>query len=185
MASRLKSLEDNIMYEQTEEVKHLIGIINKVLSVDIMSKRRQRVFIQARMIYARILRDKGYTLTYIGKTIGKDHATIIHYLGIIDMDLKHNNLFRESFVKISTMFFENHDIINELSIDELKNKIFCMRNEINELYLENKYITNKYDSLKDDSVRLLPIINLIREKTLIGTEHIVVKKLNALLNSIN
>jgi hypothetical protein len=83
------------------------------------------------------------------------------------------------------MFFENHDIINELSIDELKNKIFCMRNEINELYLENKYITNKYDSLKDDSVRLLPIINLIREKTLIGTEHIVVKKLNALLNSIN
>jgi len=185
MASKQKSLEDNIMYEKTEEVKQLISIINMVFNIDIMSKRRQRVFIQARMIYARLLRDKGYTLKYIGRTIGKDHATIIHYLDIIDMDLKHNHTFRDNFVKVSSMFFEDYDPIHSLEAEELKNKIFLMRNEINELYLENKYINNKYDSLQKENERLLPIINLIRERTVIGTEHIVIKKLNALLNSIN
>jgi hypothetical protein len=173
------------MYERTEEVKKLIDIINSIFAIDMTAKRRQPIFVQARMVYARLLRNKGYTLKYIGKTIGKDHATIIHYLGIIDMDLKHDNAFRDKFNKVSSMFFEDYDPIHNLDINQLKNKIFCMRNEINELYLENKFITNKYDSLKDDNARLLPIINLIREKTLIGTEHIVVKKLNALLNSIN
>lgn len=173
------------MYERTDEVKNLIDIINSIFAIDMTDKRRKPIFVQARMVYARLLRNKGYTLKYIGKTIGKDHATIIHYLDIIDMDLKHDESFRNKFNKISSMFFEDYDPIHNLDINQLKNKIFSMRSEINELYLENKYIRSKYESLQRDNERLLPIMNLVKERTPMGKEEIVVKKLNALLNSIN
>ena len=173
------------MYEKTDEVKKLIDIINSVFALDVTAKKRQPIFVQARMTYAKLLRDRGYTLKYIGNTIKKDHATIIHYLKIITNDLKYNEEFMYRFTKVSNMMLDESDPIHNLDINQLKNKIFSMRSEINELYLENKIILNKYNYIAKENDRLMPIINLVKERTPMGKEDVVLKKLNALLNSVN
>jgi hypothetical protein len=60
--------------------KMLREIVNEVFGVDIMDKSRKRNIVDARMVYAKILRDAGYSLTDIGGSIGKHHTTIISYL---------------------------------------------------------------------------------------------------------
>jgi hypothetical protein len=173
------------MYEKTEEVRKLIDIINLVYQIDFTKKNRHTVYIQARMTYTKILRDRGYTLKYIGNTIKKDHSTIIHYLKIIKFDLNNNEEFMKKFNEVNDMMLKESDPIHKLDIRELKNQIFSMRSEINELYLENKTILNKYNNIKEENYRFIPIINLIKERTPMGKEDIVLKKINALLNGIN
>lgn len=172
------------MYEQTEEVYQLINIINIHFDINIIDKNRKRKYIIARMIYAKLLKEKGYTLVYIGKVIGKDHATIIHYLDIIDWDLKHDEVIREAYDKIKNLFYKDYDPILTLDEYQLKNKIFSMKNELYNISLEKEFLRKNYEALKNEEVRLLPILKMIRERTMKGTEHIVVKKLNTLFNSI-
>lgn len=184
MDLKQRSLEGNSMYEQTEEVYQLINIINLFFDIDMTDKNRKRKYIIARMIYAKLLKEKGYTLVYIGKVIGKDHATIIHYLDIIDWDLKNDFDIREAFNKIKALFYKDYDPILTLDEHQLKNKIFSMKNELYNISLEKEFLRKNYEALKDEEVRLLPILKMVRERTMKGKEHIVIRKLNALFNSI-
>ncbi len=65
-------------------------IILEEFDIDIDSNSRERSVVEARMIYGKILRNHGWTMSRIGKTINRNHATIVHYMKKYDDSLKYN-----------------------------------------------------------------------------------------------
>jgi len=71
-----------------EEIKtKILNTIQKVTGVDITTKTRKYEFIEARMIYYKLLRDRGYSLQEIGDTLDKNHATVLHGINVFN-DIK-------------------------------------------------------------------------------------------------
>ena len=72
--------KDYPMIHQKPSVKLLRDIVNTVTGVDVRnSKGRQRHLVNAKMIYSKILMDKGFGCSQVGKSIRKHHTTILNY----------------------------------------------------------------------------------------------------------
>ena len=164
------------MYSIQNDSELLLSIIQANSQINILEKKRSREAVDARMIYAKILREKGYTLPQIGKSISKDHSTIVHYVKTFDFlsnqleDLRYNyDKCREEFLKRSTTLFpEQH---NQSYIKE----IIGIRNRKDELEFKEKMLTSlelKYNRLKN-------IIELIDNNTAKGEEHKIFCLMNA------
>ena len=79
-------------------------IINEIFFVNINDKTRKRRIVDARRAYAKILRDVGFSYEHIGDSIGKDHATIIHYVKSIDDLLQYDSIFEKKFILAKKQF---------------------------------------------------------------------------------
>ena len=65
----------------TTNSKQLQKIIETVFDVNLLDKSRRREIVEARIVYSNILHEvNNLTISAIAKTLGKNHATVIHYL---------------------------------------------------------------------------------------------------------
>ena len=55
---------------------------------DVLSKKRFRYIILSRVLCFFYLRDRGYTLAYIGSKFSKGHDTVLHHLNKLENDLE-------------------------------------------------------------------------------------------------
>lgn len=181
----------NQIKELREHIEKEFGIKN------LRERRRYNDIINARMIYSYILRGLGYTLTDIGKSLGKHHATIINYLDNMEGYLETDVALRNKFNKVSRSFLgEDIEISNdslntnaalkyaELKEVELKNRISILESRIKELtseVLEHRS-TNKFNS--DDIDRFYNIFKLVKQRTKHGDEYKVFQKLNQMYDVI-
>tara|TARA_R110000868_G_scaffold800_4_gene5899 strand:+ start:185 stop:553 length:369 start_codon:yes stop_codon:yes gene_type:complete len=76
----LKYIKENKM----NELEKLQDIIFIVLGVDVKVKSRKRRNVDAKRIFSKILRDKGYTLIDISKFLNNHHTTVMFYLKNFD-----------------------------------------------------------------------------------------------------
>ena len=75
MVSKQKYTKD----EQLIKARELRTVVENIFGVNILSKSRNRTVVDARIIYAKILRNTGFSLHFIGDVLAKDHSTIVHY----------------------------------------------------------------------------------------------------------
>ena len=70
----------------SKDASTLKQIISDVFDVDIDERTRLREVVDARRVYAKIMRDQGYSLSLVAGSFKsvKNHATIIHYLKSLD-----------------------------------------------------------------------------------------------------
>lgn len=94
--------------------EQLIRIINKHFNFDIRTKSRKPIFVEARIIFTKLMYDKNlYSFSEIGRYINKDHSTISHYLIRHDelMESKNYFIYLENYnklkLKIGTDFHSN------------------------------------------------------------------------------
>lgn len=75
---------DNVVVYKIDEFKKAERILNKVqnyLKEDIQTRRRVKEIVYARFLYYKLCRDlTTLSLAEIGKTLGFDHASVIHGL---------------------------------------------------------------------------------------------------------
>ena len=79
----------------------LRSIVNKVCRVNVLSKKRNREIVNARMIYSKILRDRKYSYVDIGMSLLKNHASVIHYCKSVNWLLKYDNNLQIKYEKCS------------------------------------------------------------------------------------
>lgn len=83
--------ETQMKYLQVKkECDDLINIIAKVMRVtseDIRGRSRKQWVAMAREIYCHYAREKGLSLNCIGRSINRDHTTVMHLLKAYDRDL--------------------------------------------------------------------------------------------------
>ena len=96
-----------------EEINELKKIVNDVFLVDIEIKNSKRGVVDARKVYSKILRDSGYSYDLIGETLGKNHATIIHYVKNIEHLLFYDPILRDKYIACKNVFVKKKKSIKE------------------------------------------------------------------------
>jgi len=134
--------------QQDLEIIKLKEIINETFSVDVCNISRKREIIDAKKIYSKILRDRGYSYETIGQSINKNHATILHYMSSIDFTLTYDKVMTNKYIFCKKIFLNDLD---ELPIKKKRMKdkdIFMtvarLNVELQEAISDKKQILTKF-----------------------------------------
>ena len=181
------------------KIDRLQAIIKSTLLVDVKNdKNRRRNTINARYIYAEILRKDGFGCSDIGRSICKNHATVLHYFKNFDGFIESDKTFRETFHLIRKRYTDHYDYVIDMSYEEIKKESFALRIENKKLNSETDRLQLELHSLKESfklmeketqekaeqEERLNKIYTVIKQRTKNGTEEKVLNKINNLYNGI-
>jgi len=145
------------------KLEYLIGIVSNVTGLDITSKCRDSDHVNARAIYY----DIAYTklklgsLASIGKSVNRDHATVLHSINNVFPDLK--RYYRQSYDQYK-------EILDRLVIDDnfdasktTEERLEDITDKYNELLAKHEELVNSIDTDQEDerrqmikSIRRLP-----------------------------
>jgi predicted transcriptional regulator len=166
---------------EMNEIYELKLIVNSVFKVNIDIETRLRSHVDARRAYAKILRDRGFSYHKTAVTIGKDHATIIHYLRNIDHIFAHDKYFIEKYKRCKDLMIGVIEDANNQTPEKVYlNRIKDLQSEVQELNIK---LNNANEQLKKN-VRIKSIIKLINERICDEDVEILESKIRIFLNGI-
>lgn len=135
-------------YETIEsEIINLKDIVNNVFDIDLSKITSERKLVDARRIYSKVLRERGYTFEIISKSLKKNHATVIHYMKSIDSILLYDKDLREKYLTCKNLFLEGKSpiLIERRKKDvDLFMTIVKLNAELQEAISEKKEILTKF-----------------------------------------
>lgn len=145
-----------------KEIKEkTIQAVNKVTGVDLKEKTRKFRIVEARMLYYKILKQKGYTLTEIANTLNKNHATVLHSLRVFDDIFEYDKDLQNKYKKaysIANNTKEEEALIKE-DVDRLTKEL--------EKYQKNPLL-NKIATLleirPEEEKRFINLLNKVRNE---------------------
>lgn len=126
-----------------EELKR---IVNDAFLVDIEIESRKRDVVDARKVYSKILRDSGYSYESIGKTINKNHATIMHYVKTIEHLMSYDQILRNKYIACKNVFIKNKkSILDQIKKDvDIYVTVVRLTNELQEAIESKNKILNEF-----------------------------------------
>ena len=170
---------------QRKEFQHLRVLIEAILGINVRDEQsRKQEVVNARMIYANILKEQGFGCSVIAKSIRKNHATVIHYFKHFEWYTQSDDQLNNNFKRIKREYRKEYDPIYEMSDNELKKELFSLRTENKKLYSAQQFLTLELTEEKKKNKRLCSIFSLIEERTKIGSEDDVLRKLNTFYNGV-
>lgn len=114
--------------KQTEQlIKHL----NAYFEVDLMSKTRKRNVIDVRHTVMHVMRNMGYTTTFIGEMFNKDHATVVHasrkLRALINIEPEMRVMYGVVKSMVEQFIVDNKILTRKLMMEESENMkiLFC------------------------------------------------------------
>jgi hypothetical protein len=164
--------------KMAQEMDSLSSIVNRLLDVDIHSKRRHRKLVEARMIFSKIMYDRGYELTSIGRFLGKNHSTIIHYIKASDYIFMSYPELHDKYVVCNEVFTEGKEPSMLFNRRDMVRSINNLNDRITLLMKERGIMRKREERIK----RLENIIDLLEKKVPVGNENEAYRKINKVLN---
>jgi len=162
-------------------MEKLKEIVSQVFETNINIKTRKRNNVEARMIFSKILREDGNTFESIGKAINKDHSTIVYYVNQASVLIKQSIELSDKYLECKNCYIDNLDVVlPQMKYDELKNEVLELKLLINQLTIER----NKTIKVQEKYNRIKKIINLVAERTHVGKEEFIERKINQMFNGI-
>jgi len=162
------------------EMNSLKEIISDTTGMNIMDKNRFRQVVDARIVFSKIIRERGYTLSSIARYLSKDHTTIIHYICECNSLIQNNDKIMETYLICRDKFLQDKDALLTYTDKDAVKEMIVLKNDIENLMLKNSRIKNleiKYERLNE-------IINLIDKRTPEGDEHKIRKEIMKMFNGL-
>ena len=160
--------------QERKEIEELIDIIKNVMNVDITKKTNERIYVDGRMVFSKILTDRGYGITVLSRAIKKHHSSIIHYRDSANDLLDTNELFGDKYFACKDKFMSDKEDIFKISNKEQ------LLNQIDALILDRNTLLKEVQKHR----RLKNIIEYIDKRTPNGKESIVLRKINLMFNGL-
>jgi hypothetical protein len=160
--------------QDRKEIDELIDIIKNVMGVDITKKTNERAYVDGRFIFAKILTDRGYGISYLGRHIKKHHSSIIHYRDSANDLLETNELFAEKYFICKDKFMSDKGDLVQISNKEQ------LLNQIDALILDRNTLLAEVQKHR----RLRNIIEFIDSRTPRGKESFVLRQINLMFNGL-
>ncbi len=115
----------------------IIKIINNTFQIDILNRTRKREYVEGRMIYYKILRDLHYGYKAIGRTLYKDHSTVIHAVRAFDDVTTYDKELYNKYEVIKELILEgiHEPATQEDTYQQLMNKVIHLEKENKRLNL--------------------------------------------------
>jgi FtsZ-binding cell division protein ZapB len=162
------------------EMNSLKEIIATATGTDIMNKGRYRNIVDARIVFSKIIRERGYTYSSIARYLSKDHSTIIHYICECNHLIQTDDKMMETYIACRNKFLEDKDALLTYTDKDAVKEMVILKMDIEKLIDKNnrlKNTQNKYD-------RLSEIINIIDKRTPEGKEHEVKQEITRMFNGL-
>jgi hypothetical protein len=171
-----------------EKMDNLKRIIDYVFEIDISIKTRKREYVNARMVFSKILNDNGYGVTIISKYLKKDHTSIMHYVESVNSVLRFDEGLMAQYMQAKEMYLSNKSLPNsqeeEIKLTKKEKmqeiRISILNDEIDNLILEK----TKLMIISKKHKRLSEIINFIDKQTPHGKEDFILRKISTMFNGI-
>ena len=179
MESTLKYI-NQINMKDKQEMESLKGIVEKTFDVKILKKNRERVTVEARMVYAKILRDRGYSYKSIAVSLNKDHTTVIHYVQVIGFILMQDSRLLQRYVECKNEFMVDKEefVAVKLTEKDLTDRIEELSGRVDSLLLERDDVMK----VQKKYARFERIIDMLNENVKEGQEKFYERKLNQIFN---
>jgi predicted transcriptional regulator len=143
------------------EMLQLKKIINHKFGLDINVNTRKRDYVNARLVYAKILRERGYTHESIARSINKDHATVIYYVRCAMHIFMQDRFLEKKYKECRGLFFGTIDPQESVSTEDmLAERINTLMEQVNKLTAENELLNYEIDEKVKKFKRINKIINL-------------------------
>lgn len=165
-------------------MEDLNKVIIDVIGVDIMNPKRTRDEVDARRVFAKILRDRGYSYQRIGDALNKNHSTIIHYIRNIDELLKYDKALDSMYRRVLKKHQLGHDPLLDMSESELREKVRELRDIVDGLSLNIKQLSAQLREKRHRDSRLDDIVKVLQLRMPEGAEKVVEAKLISILNGL-
>ena len=138
-------------------INELIKIMEFEYNVDIFNSNRTQDCVEARAIFSKIMysyHHMGYTK--IGRMLGKNHATIYHYIKNFDSWIKYDDRLRNKYFNVLNVYSKGLEIkdINETNKVWYDNIVLSTKDE----RLENKLQSGLHalvDKVPEDKVSIV------------------------------
>ena len=165
-----------------KEMQQLADIVKSVFNEDVKDKIQRREIVDARMVFSKILRERGYTYASIGRFLKKDHSTVINYMRNVYSLLTQVNGLMAKYIVCRDLFLIDKEVLY-INKEEKDNKlsIISLNNQIEKLILERENVTRMETKYK----RIEDILSIIDKKTPNGKEKFILKKVNLMFNDIS
>ena len=157
-------------------------IVELVTRVKLTAKNRKREVIDARMIYAKITRERGASLASIGGDLHKDHTTIIHYLRTVDNLLITDREVARKYIKCKELLLLDEQELNLLDENDTLSELSRLKDRVDVLEKKNKLLEDENEKLNRAMERFRGILKVIDEATPTGHEKIVERKIKRMLD---
>ncbi len=162
-----------------KEISDLKTIINNVFGVDLNRNIRKRPFVNSRIIYSKILKDRGYGYIVIGKSLNKDHSTIIHYVQQFERIMYQDEVFAKNYIMCKDAFLKDNPFLTDiLSNTDIISQLVSLSAENRKLILERDKVLKTANMYR----RLKRVIEFIDINTPEGKEYIAENRIKFLLN---
>ena len=165
--------------KHTDEAYHVKQLIRAYLDVDITTKSRKREIVQAKHIFVHILRSAKCTCVEVGRHMGMDYTSVLHYERTFDAYYEQSAILRDKYHKIHDKYTEKYDPRLSLTTCELRKDLIAAQKLVKELSLKLKESNDIQDNKEFTKLH-----KLIDERTRTVTQDEVYRKLNAIYNGI-
>lgn len=166
--------------QELQDINAAREIVEKKFNTKLISKDRKREGVDARMVYAKLLREMGLSYKRIGDTLGKDHSSIVHYNQAFDKLLEFNDDIKVIYAECVNEYFNGREPVIAMPEIAMRKELIELRKKINVLTIEQDKILDmqlKYERLKS-------IIELVNSRTPRGKERLIERKINLMFNGL-
>lgn len=168
----------------TEEMQELIALVNETCNCDIMAGGRKRKDVDGRMIFAQVLWIKGMTKSDIGRILNRHHATVLYYIRKVEGYMRHDAILRQRYSFVLDSFLPpatRHNKYNYSRFDLLQEVVRLEKELVKEKQKTEAMSEIARRNYRED-VRLSGIYKIIKDRTPLGLESEVERKLVHMLN---
>ncbi len=171
-------------YRFEQESSKLKEIINLEFDLAIMEPSRERRYVDSRMVYSLVLKNRGYSYTEIGKSINKTHSTILYYLRDISVVFKQCPELNKVYNRVSVSHNVKYDPVYDMDSVELRSHIYELRDSLDALSLQLKKVKSDLAVCENNEGRLSKIFYTLKTRLPKGKEEKLQSKLITLINGL-
>ena len=134
------------------ETQHIATVVNEVTKYNIHTKTRDRKVVEARAIYYYLCRKyTNYSTKEIGKTVGKDHATVLHGLKAVKdwMELYPDYKKRVDACDLKLKYIYKVLQDEELSVEEALSNLLTLEEENKKLLQTNIELLSRIQEMEE------------------------------------
>jgi hypothetical protein len=153
-------------------------IVNAVFCTELLAPRRYQTQVEARMVFSKILSDRGHSLTSIGKFLNKNHATVIYYNRNIENLLEQFPHLLRRYSECRESFLTGREPITTLRENQMRPILESLQAKNAVLLKENIEMKNALKKYR----KFERIVDLLCNSVRFGDEEVVYNRLNAMLN---
>jgi IS30 family transposase len=166
--------------KQEKEFDELRNIVEDVFRVPLITKGRHRCYVTSRMVFSRVLVDRGHSKKSIGRYLNRNHSTVVHYCKKFEDYYTRDKELTAGYDDVMSCLKGKYDPVRKFTPPQLVKRVFRLQDQNAKL----KEAIRNLEKSGALSSRFETLYSDIAQRTPLGREEDVAKAIMKALNGV-